>query len=336
MRKWGISVTQKKETFKEKKMKFQRTLTRNQKRNLFFGVMIVVPILLFMIFYGFINLNTILLAFKKYEPAQGSSIGYETSFAGLENFAVVMKMLAYGENWKMVTNSLILWVFKLFIGLSVSVIFSYYVYKRVAGSGFFRVVLFLPNIISNLIMVYLFRYFVNVGIKDIFNLKFGLLDNPNTTLGTIIFFNLWLGFASQTLMITSAMSSIDESVVESAQLDGVNAVGELIYITLPMIYHTLTTFIIIGLAEIFVDQMSLTTFYDKFGVLPGMRTVGYFLFQQAYESEVIPTTSWLSDHVNGKLSYSQLAAFGVMVSAVIIPTSFGVRKLLNAISPNED
>jgi undecaprenyl pyrophosphate phosphatase UppP len=45
----GYKRNAKKETFKEKKMKFQRTLTRNQKRNLFFGVMVIVPILLFII-----------------------------------------------------------------------------------------------------------------------------------------------------------------------------------------------------------------------------------------------------------------------------------------------
>ena len=136
------------------KMRANKTLTRNQQRNLFFGLMVSVPILLFVLFYGVINFNTILLAFQTHEAIPGQ-IGYETSFAKFENFKVVFQMLSYGENWRMVTNSLILWAFKLCIGLSVSVIFSYYVYKKMVGSRFFRVVLFLPNIISNLVMVYL-------------------------------------------------------------------------------------------------------------------------------------------------------------------------------------
>lgn len=204
-----------------------------------------------------------------------------------------------------------------------------------AGSRFFRVVLFLPNIISNLVMVYLFRYFVNNAMSTVFHLELGLLDNPDTNFAMILFFNLWLGFAGQTLMFTSAMSSINESIVESAQIDGVGPVGELFYITIPMIYHTLTTFIIIGIAEIFVDQMSLMTFYDKFSILPRLRTVGYYLFQQAYESELVPTTPWVSNPDYGKLSYSQLSAFGVMISLVIIPFSFIVKKILDSFSPSE-
>lgn len=317
-------------------MKAERTLTRNQQRNWFFGVMVTVPILLFILFYGVINFNTILLAFQKYEPLEGGGIGYNVSFAGFENFEVVIQMLSYGENIKMVTNALTLWVFKLFVGLSISIIFSYYVYKKMAGSRFFRVVLFLPNIISNLVMVYLFRYLVNNALSTVLNLEFGLLENPDTNFATILFFNLWLGFAGQTLMFTSSMSSINESIVESAQIDGVGPIGELFYITIPMIYHTLTTFIIIGIAEIFVDQMSLMTFYDKFSILPRLRTVGYYLFQQAYESEVIPTTPWVSNPDHGKLSYSQLSAFGLMISLVIIPFSFTVKKLLDAVSPNKE
>ena len=314
----------------------KKTLTRNQKRNIFFGLMIIVPILLFVIFYGAINVNTLIMAFKKYEPLEGSGIGYKVSFAGFENFAVVIDMLLYEQNGKMVTKSIILWAFKLLVGLPVSIIFSYYVYKKMAGSRFFRVVLFLPNIISNLIMVYLFRYLVNNAMSSVFDLEMGLLENPKTNFATILFFNLWLGFAGQTLMITSSMSSINQSIEEAAQVDGVNPVSELFYITLPMIFPTVTTFVVLGIAEMFVDQMSLITFYDKFGILPNLRTVGYYLFQQAYESEVIPTTSWVTNHDHGKLSYSQLSAFGVMISAVVIPVSFGVRKLLSLVDPNED
>ena len=256
-------------------MNHQKTLTRTQKRNIFFGVMIIIPIIIFILFYGVINVNTIVLAFKKYEPLEGSDFGYKISFAKLDNFKVVIQMLSYGENWMMLRNSVVLWAFRLFLGLPISVIFSYYVYKKAVGSRFFRVILFLPNIISNLIMVYLFRYLVNNAFVSAFGLKMGLLDNPDTTFATIVFFNLWLGFAGQTLLITSSMSSISQSIEEAAQVDGVNAISELFYITLPMIMPTLTTFIVLSIAELFVDQMSLVTFYDKFGVLPHIKTVGY-------------------------------------------------------------
>jgi ABC-type sugar transport system permease subunit len=297
--------------------------------------MVTVPILLFIVFYGIINVNTLLLAFKKYEYADGNGLGYKVSFAGLENFAVVIKMLAYNGNWQMIINSVTLWAFRLVVGLSVSVIFSYYVYKRVIGSGFFRVILFLPNVISNLIMVYLFKFLVNNAMTKVFGIQ-GLLVNPNTQFATVMFFNLWLGFAGQTLMLTSSMASINESIVESAQIDGVTSLKELFYITIPMIFPTLSTLMVISLAEMFVDQMSLVTFYDIYSIPPKIRTIGYYLYVQALESDVITDKPWLTNPDHGELSYPQLSAFGVMVSAVIIPLSFGARRLLAAISPSED
>lgn len=311
-------------------------LKRKEQRNLFFGLMIIVPLIIFIIFYGTINVNSLLLSFKKYEPLENNQIGNKITFAGFDNFVTVIKMLSYGENWKMVTNSLILWAFKLCVGLPVSLIFSYYVYKKMAGSRFFRVVLFLPNVISNLIMVFLFRYLVNEVFVNVLGLvETGLLDSPKTNFATILFFNLWLGFAGQTLMFTSAMSSIDESMVEAAQVDGITPMKELFYITLPMIFSTFTTFVVLGIAEMFVDQMSLVTFYDWYSMKSYLRTVGYFLFQQAYKSDIIPTNSWLTNHDKGYLSYSELAAFGFMISMVIIPLSFGTRKVLDKIGPGD-
>lgn len=314
----------------------KKVMTREQKRNLFFGLMIIVPLVLFTIFYIVVNFNTIILAFKKYEP-KDVGVGFNVSFAWFDNFISIIKLIGHGENWKMIKNSVILWACKMGIGIPCSILFSYYVYKKRLASGFFRVILFLPNVISNIIMVSMFRYFVDQAVPAMFPSLFepgqGLINlNPDAALPTIIFFNLWLGFAEQTLLFTSAMSSINESVVESAQLDGASPMQELWCITLPMIYSTFTTFIIVGLAVLFTDQMSLVTFYDLFQAPEDIRTIGFYLFWQTYESrgEYSPIT-WAA---GGKLTYPELSAFGLMISIIVIPLSLGVKKLLEKVGPS--
>lgn len=318
----------------------KKVMTREQKRSIFFGCMIAIPVILFVIFYAVVNVDVILMAFKQYELIENNGVYfYKEKFVLWDNFKVVFEMLnftvegAASSNWQMVTNSLKLWAFKLCLGLPVSIIFSYYVYKKCYASGFFRVILFLPNVISNIIMVYTFRFVVDRALVVSLGFDQGLTKDPTTAFGTVLFFNLWLGFAAQTLMFTSAMSGIDESIVEAAEMDGVSAMGELWYITLPMIYSTCTTFVVIGIAEIFTDQMSLMTFYDKFEALPEVRNVGFFLYQQAYLSELIPGTQWSPTTPNGKLSHPQLSAFGVIISAIIIPLSFLVRRVMEKVGP---
>lgn len=313
----------------------RKMMTRNKRRAIFFGCMVSVPILLFVVFYGIINLESIVMAFKKYSISNDGE-GYSEKFAKLDNFKVVLQMITSDENWKMITNSLILWGAKLIIGLPVTVLFSFYVYKKRCASGFFRIILFLPNVISNLIMVYLFRFFANDAIKAIFDMELGLLQNVNTEFGTILFFNLWLGFAGQTLIFTSAMSGINEAVVESAQIDGITPLRELWYITVPMIFPTFSTFVVLGLTTLFIDQMSLVTFYDKFNVPVRMKTIGYYLYEQALLSNVVPDTSWVQDHANGKLSFAELSAFGLLITAIVVPLSLGTRKLLDKLGPSAD
>lgn len=317
--------------------KRQKSLTRTQRRTLFFASMVAVPILLFIVFYCIVNIDSIFLAFKTY-TLDTEKVEYVEKFVWFDNFKVVFKMLSHGDNFKMVSNSLLLWGIKLVIGLPVSIIFSYYIYKKCLGSGFFRIILFLPNVIANLVMVYLFRLFANNGVVEMFGLQtgMGLLDNPKTELWTIIFFNLWLGFAGQTLMFTSAMSGINESIVESAHLDGVNSLNEMWYITIPMIYSTFTTFVVLGIAEMFTDQMSMMSFRDGLELAESrLQTVGYYLYWQSLNSDLTASKGvWSEANLRGYLSYTQLSAFGVLISVIIVPVSLATKKLLDKVGPD--
>lgn len=297
--------------------------------------MVIYPLLVFLVFYCIVNFNTIVLAFTEYQTVPGK-IGYTTSFAGFKNFRIVFEMLRYEDNFKMVTNSIILFAFKLVIGLPVSFIFAYYIYKKYAMSKFFRVICFLPNIIPNLIMVYLFRFLVNQGVIALFNVDKGLLQNTSTEFATILFFNLWLGFATQTLVFTSAINGIDYSIIESCELDGATPFQELLHVILPSVFKTFETYVLVAIATIFVDQMSLMTFYDKFSIPGSMRTVGYYLYVQAYNSDFVPETLWETNHDVGKLSYSQLSSFSLIISLIIIPITLLVRKLFKEYGPRED
>lgn len=314
----------------------KKVMTRTQKRNLFFGVMVAVPILLFIIFYVIVNFSAITMAFKKYEVVDGQ-VGYKVSFAWFDNFAIIFKMLAADNNWRMVTNSLLLWAVKMCVGIPFAILFSYYVYKKRFASGFFRVILFLPNVISNIIMVSMYSYFMDKALPNIFGWEKGLITNsPDTAFGVVMFYHVWLGFANHTLLFTSAMSGINESVVESAQLDGASSMQELWYITLPMIFPTITTFVVVGLAELFTDQMSLVVFFEKFSTPVEYRTVGYYLFWQSYESPGLSGVGWVPNNFYAKLTYPQLSAFGLMISAVVIPLSIVTKKLLEKLGPSAE
>ena len=166
------------------------------------------------------------LAFQHYENAE-SGIGYDITFAGLDNFIKAFEK--FEKEAFMFKNSFILLVFTMLIGTTLALIFSFYIYKKYLFSGLFKTVLFMPQIISGLIFATIFRYLVTDGyiflMQKISGEKvLGLLDNVDTRFAILVFFNIWISFGVNVLLYSGAMSGINESIVESARLDGVNVV----------------------------------------------------------------------------------------------------------------
>lgn len=316
----------------EPEQKVRKILRRETKLKIFYACMIVLPLLHFFIYYIYINFDTVVMSFKTYfiNPETNR---LDSKWVGLQNFKTIFQFF----NDKpirviAIRNSIIFYLFKLIVGMSIALIFSFYIYKKFLFSEFFRVVLFLPNLISSILMVVLFRYIVGAMYTELTGAPQGLLSNPDTQLGTIIFFNLWLGLASQILMFSSAMSGINESIVESAQLDGINQIKEFWYITLPMIFPTFITFVATGMAACFTDQMNLYTFEGPSAVEAPFSTIGYMLYVFTLNSTQL--SNYDSTLRNPQLSYPELTALGLLISFVTVPAVMITKRLLEKYGPS--
>ncbi len=281
----------------------------------------IFPVAHFVFFYVYVNISNIMLAFQSFDITPN---GYKGSFVWFDNFKFIIDMLGKENNISMVTNSLIMYALKLFVVMVLAILFSYYIYKEFLFSKFFKVMLFLPRVISSVVMVLLFKYIVEDVYVALSGAQYGLLTSHG--LPTVLFYNIWVGFGTDILMYSGAMSGINESISESAQLDGANIVKEFWYITLPMIFPTVITFLVVGISSIFTEQMGLYTFFDEGAP---MKTVGYYLFVQAKISDLV------APDIN-TLSYPQISAFGLMITAIILPTSLTVKHLLEKHGPSAD
>lgn len=293
---------------------------RNKNALIFYISIVALPTLQFLIFYIGVNFNSLVLAFKTYEDGVAS-------FAGFSNFAAAFKDLASNPAvTPAIKNSLILYVCTVFITFG-ALVFAFYIYKRHVGSAFFRFVLFLPQIISSVVLVLIFMYFVEEGIPALGITKVGLLSSPETDFQTILFYNIWAGFGTQLMMYNGAMRAIPESVSEAAKIDGATSFQEFIHITIPCIWGTLTTFIVVCICEIFTNMMGLVSF-KSLAAESRLITIGYYLYRQM----------WLSSKggvvVGDKLPY--LSAMGLIFSAVAITLTLVARKLLKKFGPRTE
>ncbi len=297
---------------------------RMKSRAIWYTCIVILPLIQFAIFYIYKNFKTIVMAFQTYSYAEGG--GYDVAFAGFDNFKVAFEKL--GESWFMIKNSLTLFAINGVLGLILSMLFAFYIAKKYRGSKIFGFLLFLPNILSGIVVGILFKYIVNDVYMVLFNKEFGLMNEQAgnaTVMATIIFYNVWIGFGVHSLMFTNAISGINESIVESAQLDGVNVVQEFWYITLPLIFPTFVSFMVINIAGVFTNQMNLVTFFGLQG--DQYSTLGYYLFKQAKQDYLVPANS-------NYISYSQLSALGLILTVIVLALTMSTKTLLTKFGPS--
>ena len=308
----------------------KRIIIENKRKALFSLIMLAIPILHFLVFYLYINLSSFSLAFKKYEIVEGT--GLVSSFAKFDNFKDAFNLLFSASGWGKIKNSLIFESVNLFLVTPLTLIFAFYIYKKAFMGKFFKVMLFMPYILSEIIVATIYKYMTNNVIPYIFEQWFGLkipqlLADSKTQMVTAIVFNMimWLGINS--LIYSSAMEEVNVSMSEAAQLDGANVAQEFVYVTIPTIFPTIVTLFIVALAAVFTDQFRmLSLFYYLPG---GLDNMGFYLYMQASRTDVIPTAT-------ADLTYGGLSAMGLLLSFVVIPVTLVTRHLLNKYGPRAD
>lgn len=289
----------------------------------FFVAIAGIPLLQFCFFYIGVNANSILMSFQSFDALKG-----EYTFIGLENFKrFFVEWKTTGVFTYAIKNSFIAWLLTFGVGTSLGLVFAYYIARKKIGHNVFKVILFLPNVVSGIVLVVIFKAFTDSFIPAILQaidgeLHLGLLQNPATTFGTIIFYNIWIGFGVNVIMYSGAISNIDEASFEAARLDGASELQIFFRIVLPLIYPNIIVFFTAGITGIFTNQLNLYSFYGQDAQLE-YYTFGYYLYRN---TQIDATGS----------NYGYLAAIGVMLTLVVAPITFAVRSLLIKFGPSSD
>ncbi len=309
-------------------MRRKHNRSSDRKKDFAFHLLLLAwPVLQFIVFYIYVNINSFLLAFNYGESANpngGFFYYFEQCFdlSGGTNIYLQSMLI-----------SLILYLCSSVISIPFALLFAYYISRRFAGSKFFRFILFLPSILSATVMIILFKFFNNYEILYFLEEYFpdnviDVLDASEVkTYITVVLFDAFINFGTTTLIYSNKMSEIPKEIFEAAQLDGVSHVREFFSISLPLSFPTLSTFIVTGIAAMFVNQYSLFTFFGSNlnNLSPG--PAGYVIYNNVQQYAVQNNYEAAAFH--------QMAAFGLICTFVTIPVVFGVKYLLERFGPKE-
>ena len=315
----------------------KRFVIENKRQAIFSLIMLAIPILHFLVFYLYINLSSFALAFKEYTLVGGE--GLKASFAKLDNFKAALSSLFSTSGWNKIKNSLIFEAINLFFVTPLTLIFSFYIYKKCFMNKFFKVMLFMPYILSEIIVATLYRCMTNNVIPEIMSnwfhvadaTKYQLLTEESMKRGAAIVFNIIMWFGINSLIYSSSMEDVNISMSEAAQLDGANVAQEFIYVTIPTIFPTIVTLFTVALAALFTDQFRMFSLY-KYNEVGSLENIGHFLYMEA--SRVGKTSGGGQSTTNN--TYGSLSAMGLLLSFIVIPVTLVTRHLLNKYGPRAD
>ncbi|MBS5856571.1 MAG: sugar ABC transporter permease [Firmicutes bacterium] len=302
----------------------ERSKRNKLKKNLFVYSLIAYPLILFLIFYVVVNFNSILLAFQTID-------GSGKSFAGLNNFKTFLSEM-FGEGNLLsysFINSIKMYFINLVVCMPLYVFFSYLLFKKCFLNKTVSFLVMIPSIMSGLVIALIFVNFIGSNGPLTFIMEktgwnggkwLNLLYDEKYAFGTTLFYMIWLSFATSLIVYPTAMRGINPEVLESAKIDGVsNMFQELWYIILPLIYPTLTTFLITGFAAIFSTSGPLLEFYYT-DAPDYVSNMGYYF-----------TKMILVDGT--EFSYPKYAAGGIILTIIVAPLTILLKWTLEKFGP---
>ncbi len=228
---------------------------------------------------------TLFFSFKKYLPLRGDSIANGLDWVGFENYA---RFLSSSSFWPAVQTTIVLVGGILIITVVLGILLAMLLDQPMWGQGIVRILVISPFFVmptvSALVWKNMFMDPVNGLLAHLWRF-FGadpviwLSDTPIFSLILIVSWQ-WLPFA--TLILLTAIQSLDSEQLEAAEMDGASNLSRFFYIVLPHLSRAIT--IVILIQTIFLLSIFAEIFVTTGGAF-GTRTLTYLIFQRVIESQ---------------------------------------------------
>ena len=236
-------------------MKQQRTFSYAK-----YGYLFSIPfIVVFCIFNLYPTIYTAVLGFTDCKGLGNTDWNFLTE-EPFKNFAQILKNPSFITSVK---NTFKIWMMNFIPQITLALLLTAWFTSRrnvLKGQGFFKVVFYMPNIITAASVAILFNalfgypmgpmndFLVSVGIKD------GPVDfmvSKSTTQYIVAFIQFWQWYGYTMIILISGVLGINPEIYEAADIDGANDIQMFFQITIPnlktILLYTLITSLIGGL-----------------------------------------------------------------------------------------
>ncbi|ERL64584.1 carbohydrate ABC transporter permease [Schleiferilactobacillus shenzhenensis] len=173
----------------------------------------------------------------------------DKEFIGFQNFVTLAKDMNF---IRAMQNTIVLIVLVTVVTLAFALVFAAILTRvKFKGVGLFRVIFYIPNILSIVVISAIFSAIYDPA-QGLLNSVLRLfhpsnwqgvqwLGNEKLVIWSVAIALIWQAIGYYMVMYMSAMASIPEDLYESASLDGATAVRQFFTITIPLTWNTIRT-----------------------------------------------------------------------------------------------
>ena len=210
-----------------------------------YGYIFIAPfVIVFAAFALWPIVNTFYLSLTNMHFVNHMGFGVSPDFIGLNNFITLfndpMFRLALQNTWLLWIGNFIP---QMILALVLAAMFASTTFK-LKGSGFFKAIYYLPNILMPVTVAALFMHYLTlhgpintflVGTTGILSEPRNFLSLVTDTRVAVMFIQTWMWFGQTAIVLVAGMTSISPSYYESAMVDGASQVKMFFTITLPLL-----------------------------------------------------------------------------------------------------
>lgn len=290
---------------------------KGKARSVFIGVCVAPAVILFIIFMLVPTFNVFKMSLYRW-----GGFSNNKEFVGLENFKKLMSDTNFLRTFQ---NTILLVVCVTVVTMALSLIFAAIISReKIKGENFFRVIFYIPNILSIVIISAIFSaiYDPTNGLLNSFLGIFRGDKDPILWLGDqkIVIFSLvialiWQAIGYYMVMYMASMASVPESLYESADLEGASHVQQFFSITLPLIWTNIRTtlsFFVISTINLSFQLVKVLTGGDPDGATEVFLS---YMYKQAYTNS----------------SYG----YGMAIGVIVFLFSFGLAAMISFVTKRE-
>jgi len=226
---------------------------------------------------------TLYFSFKKYLPLRGGDLGW----VGFDNYVRFVTSSAF---WPSVSATLMIVGGVLAITITLGVLLALLLDQPIWGQGIVRILVIAPFFVMPTVSALVWKNMFmdpNYGLLAYLWKFFGaepIQWMSQASLPSIIMIVSWQWLPFATLILLTAIQSLDSEQLEASEMDGASVLKRFWYIILPHLARAITVVLLIQ--TIFLLSIFAEIFVTTGGAF-GSKTLSYLIFQRVLESQNI-------------------------------------------------